>query len=69
MKELIPEFYMPGGQFLVNSLFLDFGLKQDGSKVATIITITINTHRTTTISSTHIHHHNDIIASRLHDMF
>ncbi|GAB6030402.1 hypothetical protein CHUAL_007280 [Chamberlinius hualienensis] len=34
-KELIPEFYQPenGGDFLVNSMNLNFGLRQDGRKV------------------------------------
>ena len=37
VKELIPEFYMPGGDFLINSLGLDLGVCQDGAKVSTSV--------------------------------
>eukprot|EP00047_Mylnosiga_fluctuans_P005972 m.243958 g.243958 ORF g.243958 m.243958 type:complete len:918 (-) comp14365_c0_seq1:118-2871(-) len=36
VKELIPEFYMPGGEFLLNSLGLDLGTCQDGAKVGNV---------------------------------
>ena len=37
VKELIPEFYMEGGQFLVNSSHLDLGVRQDGTRVEDVL--------------------------------
>ncbi len=37
MKELLPEFYMPGGSFLVNSQGLDLGMLQSGVMLGDVV--------------------------------
>jgi hypothetical protein len=37
VKELLPEFYMPGGSFLVNSQGLDLGMLQSGVMLGDVV--------------------------------
>lgn len=37
VKELIPEFYQPPGNFLINSMNLELGVRSDGVRVNDVI--------------------------------